>query len=67
MSELTLKDLECLKGLDECPAPFPPPSLTMEEYCEFVWENLKDVPPELLERQHQLKLQTLVTYAPFPG
>jgi len=55
MTELTREDFECLKGLDDCPAPFPPPRLTMDEYCEFVWANLKDIPPDLLERQRQLK------------
>ena len=55
MTELTPKDLECLTELKECPVPFPPLRLTMDEYCEFVWENLQSIPLEFLERQRQLK------------
>ena len=64
MSELTKQDLECLARLGDYPSP-PPPHLVMEDYCEYIVENLKYVPPELLERQHQLKMKEKSQILPF--
>ena len=64
MSDLTKKDLECLARLGDYPAP-PPPHLIMEEFCDYVIEILQCVPPELLERQHQLQMKEKSQLLPF--
>ena len=65
MSELTPKDLECLTGLSYYPDSFPPPYLVMEEFCDYIVENLQYVQPELLERQHQWKMREKANMVPF--
>jgi hypothetical protein len=65
MSELTSKDLEGLYMLGDYPEPFPPPHLVMEDFCDYIVENLKYVSPELLERQHQLKMKEKSQMIPF--
>ena len=57
-SELTCDDLECLAKLDHPP----PPPLTMDEYCDFVWEMLQSIPPEQIERQKQQEKQIKVAF-----
>ena len=64
MSDLTKQDLECLARLGDYPAP-PPPHLPMEDFCDCVIETLQWVPPELLERQHQLQMKEKSRMLPF--
>lgn len=60
-SELTRKDLECLAGLSDYDF-MPPPRMSMDEYCEFVWEMLQHTPPEQIERQKKLEKQIKVAF-----
>ena len=62
-SNLTAEDLKCLARLGDCPDPFPPPRLSMDEYFELVGEFLQNASPDHLERQHRMKKKHL--YVPF--
>ena len=55
-SELEREDLECLTGLSKFDTT-PPPRMTMDEYCDFVWEMLQHIPPEQIDRQKRLEKQ----------
>jgi len=60
-SELTRDDLECLAGLNKFNH-MPPPRMTMDEYCDFVWEMLQYIPPEQIDRQKKLEKQIKVAF-----
>ena len=59
--ELTREDLECLAGLSDF-NDMPPPRMTMDEYCDFVWEMLQYIPPEQIDRQKKLEKQIKVAF-----
>ena len=60
-SELTRENLENLSKLNNFDL-MPPPRMTMDEYCDFVWEVLQYIPPEQIDRQKKLEKQIKVAF-----
>ena len=60
-NELTRNHLEGFSKLNDF-ALMPPPRMTMDEYCDFVWETLQHIPPEQIERQKQREKQIKVAF-----
>jgi len=60
-SELTRESLEIFSKLNNF-ALMPPPRMTMDEYCDFVWEMFKSLPPDQIERQKQREKQIKVPF-----
>ena len=56
ISELTRDDLMEFSKLNDF-ALMPPPRMTMDEYCDFVWEMLQHTPTEQIEQQKQREKQ----------
>jgi len=61
-SELTRENLENFSKLNRFDL-MPPPRMTMDEYCAFVWGMLQYTPPEQLARQKKLEEQIKVAFA----
>ena len=60
-SELTREDLEKFSKLNDFDR-MPPPRMTMDEYCDFVWEMLQHIPPEQIDRQKKMEKQIKVAF-----
>jgi len=60
-SELTREDLERFSQLNNFDL-MPPPRMSMDEYCDFVWEILQHIPPEQIERQKKREKQVKVAF-----
>ena len=60
-NELTRNHLKEFSKLNDF-ALMPPPRMTMDEYCDFVWEILQRISPEQIERQKQREKQIKVAF-----